>query len=253
MENETRLLIKKTIDFAFTAVPNMMLAGAPGHPASRLSLAAKGLWIYLLCRPDGWVFHMAEILTHTKTGLAAIKTARKELVDAGFLRIERVRGEDGCITHSSWEVLWVGSLEVDYLPMDNQPVENRSHSKKDLNNTDKKGTPSPQPTDNLDQITMKFDTWWDNYPRKVGKPQAWRSWKALFKGLSNKQFVDLNIAIRDGLWDWRQTDSWLEQGGKFIPYPATWLNGERWKDDPGPVTEPVGEVRPEDQDEFSIS
>jgi hypothetical protein len=27
---------------------------------------------------------------------------------------------------------------------------------------------------------------------------------------------------------------WLREGGRFIPNPATWLNQERWGDEPDP-------------------
>ena len=26
------------------------------------------------------------------------------------------------------------------------------------------------------------------------------------------------------------SDDWTKENGKFIPYPATWLNGQRWLD-----------------------
>jgi hypothetical protein len=29
----------------------------------------------------------------------------------------------------------------------------------------------------------------------------------------------------------KQSSQWLEENGKFIPYPATWLNGKRWQDE----------------------
>ena len=27
----------------------------------------------------------------------------------------------------------------------------------------------------------------------------------------------------------KKTEDWKKEDGKFIPYPATWLNGGRWK------------------------
>ena len=29
----------------------------------------------------------------------------------------------------------------------------------------------------------------------------------------------------------KQTKSWLKDGGKYIPYPSTWLYNERWNDE----------------------
>ena len=32
------------------------------------------------------------------------------------------------------------------------------------------------------------------------------------------------------------SDEWKRDGGRFIPHPATWLNGKRWEDE---VSEPA--------------
>ena len=29
----------------------------------------------------------------------------------------------------------------------------------------------------------------------------------------------------------KQTAQWKENGGQYIPHPATWLNGRRWEDE----------------------
>ncbi|MDD4774105.1 MAG: hypothetical protein PHZ09_10995 [Eubacteriales bacterium] len=38
----------------------------------------------------------------------------------------------------------------------------------------------------------------------------------------------------------RQSDTgdWQRDGGRFIPLPASYLNGRRWEDEPGQQTEP---------------
>ena len=245
--------IRKATEFGFTAVPTDFLYCPVKHPAAVLSLAAKGLYVYLLSKPDGWTFHVREILTHTSTGRDAILTARAALVSSGFLELIEVRNEKGQVSHTDWVILypWPPS------PYTEKPyTENRSLSKKDLSKTDKKGTPKPPDASNAErppEIDCLFDLFWKAYPRKTSKPQALKVWKRLFGTLSTAgDRFDLIMAIREGLKQWKACDSWKEQGGKFIPYPATWLNGERWKDDPGPVTAPVGEVRPEDQHDFKV-
>ena len=37
--------------------------------------------------------------------------------------------------------------------------------------------------------------------------------------------------IMIGLERWKQSAQWTRDGGQFIPNPATFLNGERWKDE----------------------
>ena len=70
-----------------------------------------------------------------------------------------------------------------------------------------------------------FDTFWKAYPRKDGKKDA----KKAFDKLNPS---DDTLAVMLGALK-RQAvgDDWKNDGGKFIPYPATWLNGERWTDE----------------------
>jgi hypothetical protein len=71
-------------------------------------------------------------------------------------------------------------------------------------------------------VNYYFDQLWSLYPRKVGKGQARKAFKAASK---KKDFYDL----LPKLMDYVQT---LEGKDKqFIPHLATWLNGERWEDE----------------------
>lgn len=71
-----------------------------------------------------------------------------------------------------------------------------------------------------------FDSFWSAYPRKVAKQSALKAFKKL--NPDEALLADMLAAL-----DWQRTsDDWQRDGGKFIPYPATWLNGHRWEDDP---------------------
>lgn len=70
---------------------------------------------------------------------------------------------------------------------------------------------------------MRF---WALYPRRAGKKNARKAWRALNP---SPALVDRMIQALD--WQVRQPQ-WTKDGGAFIPYPATWLNGERWADEP---------------------
>ena len=75
----------------FTVLPNCMLQ------CRRLSYTARGLLADLLSRPDGWREdgrHMADTSTQ---GRGTIRKALKELTDAGFYRVEKIRMPDGTI------------------------------------------------------------------------------------------------------------------------------------------------------------
>lgn len=69
-----------------------------------------------------------------------------------------------------------------------------------------------------------FDQFWAIYPKKVAKADARKAWqqtKSVRPPLS-----DLIIAVQSAC----KTEQWMRGGGQFIPYPATWLRGERWED-----------------------
>lgn len=64
-----------------------------------------------------------------------------------------------------------------------------------------------------------FDEFWAAYPRKVGKGQAERAYAtALRKADHAKIMAGLRAQHFDG-------------PERFIPHPATWLNGQRWLDE----------------------
>lgn len=81
-----------------------------------------------------------------------------------------------------------------------------------------------------------FERFWQAYPRKVAKADAEKAFQKL--GADEVLLTVLLAAIL------KQSASaeWREEGGKFIPHPATWLNGKRWLDEQAPV--PVAGAAP---------
>jgi len=72
----------------------------------------------------------------------------------------------------------------------------------------------------------RFEAFWKLYPKKVGKDAAWRAWQKRQPG------QDLTAQIVAALAWQRTQDTWLREGGRFIPNPATWINAGRWQDEP---------------------
>ncbi len=98
---------------------------------NQLSWKAKGLLCYMLSMPDDWVFHREELAKHSSDGIAALKSALKELKEGGYITIGQIREGNKIIR---WETLVFesptlanrgSSLEVDFLPVENRQVENR--------------------------------------------------------------------------------------------------------------------------------
>ena len=72
-----------------------------------------------------------------------------------------------------------------------------------------------------------FAVFWAAYPRKVGKKDAMKAFTVI---APNRGVVDYMV---EAIEVQRRSRQWCEG---FIPWPATWLRGERWTDD---LTEPV--------------
>jgi hypothetical protein len=90
--------------------------------------------------------------------------------------------------------------------------------------------PHPTPT-KQDQNTRApvpgFDEFWKAYPRKTAKVAARRKWDQVVKTTDPEVIVSAAAAFAE-LWEAK-----LAAGAepRFIPHPATWLNGGRWDDE----------------------
>lgn len=71
----------------------------------------------------------------------------------------------------------------------------------------------------------RFERFWTEYPRKVGKDAAWREWlhRSPDDALTNQMIAKVR--------EQRASAQWRDDGGKFIPHPRTWLHQGRWQDE----------------------
>lgn len=77
-----------------------------------------------------------------------------------------------------------------------------------------------------------FALFWQEYPRKAAKAAALKAWQKLNP---SPELVERILAhVRDH----KRSPDWIKDGGQFVPYPATFLNGQRWEDDIPPDTGP---------------
>ncbi|MFI6445387.1 hypothetical protein [Kitasatospora sp. NPDC050543] len=79
----------------FTVLPNGFLQ------ARRLSYTARGLLADLLSRPDGWREDARQMADSSPQGRGAIRRALKELTEAGYYRVDKVRMSDGTVRSES--------------------------------------------------------------------------------------------------------------------------------------------------------
>ena len=70
---------------------------------------------------------------------------------------------------------------------------------------------------------QSFEAFWKAYPRRVGKGAARKAYEKAIK-------IATPDEIMAGLI--RQLAYYATREQQFIPHPSTWLNGERWDDEP---------------------
>ena len=81
----------------------------------------------------------------------------------------------------------------------------------------------------IDICPDEFNSFWSIYPRKEAKTDALRAWGKLAPS------PDLQTAILSHIEQRKKSFDWMKEGGKYIPLPATFLNGRRWEDETGSV------------------
>lgn len=70
-----------------------------------------------------------------------------------------------------------------------------------------------------------FVMFWAAYPKRKARKDAEKAWSQV-RGDDHVEAILAALA-----WQTQQAD-WLKEGGQFVPYPASYLRGERWTDEP---------------------
>jgi len=95
-------------------------------------------------------------------------------------------------------------------------------------------TPKPEPPEVTARKPRKakaktdspgFDAFWATYPKKKGKADAVKAWTQTIESRPPIGQVIAAIVAQAG------SNGWVRENGRYIPYPATWLRGERWADE----------------------
>jgi len=73
--------------------------------------------------------------------------------------------------------------------------------------------------------TSNFEKFWILYPKKKSKGQAER---AFYSINPDEQLMG---AIMESIERAMTQEDWVKENGKYVPYPATWLNAKGWEDE----------------------
>lgn len=130
-----------------------------------------------------------------------------------------------------WEIDFTGSQISIYIPKFTELIDNWSHRKLRSNSVDaplkhKTNKEVRSKKKNKKELYSKsFLDFWDFYPKKKSKGQAWKTWQKL-----NGQRPPIEDLIKK-IDELKKSEDWKKDGGQFIPHPSTWLNAAGWDDE----------------------
>ena len=78
-----------------------------------------------------------------------------------------------------------------------------------------------------------FAEFWNRYPRKQHKQEAWREWCRLAPDAETTDLIARAVEAR------KQSRLWQEDGGRYVPKPDKFLRGRQWEDELLDVDKPV--------------
>lgn len=216
----------------------------------RLTLKARGLFLLLQSLPDDWKFTVSGMATLAGTGKDQIRSGLDELLTVGYLVKEQSHDKDGKFsgnvfilqdeappsplsenpTTASPKIGPLSENPVTGKPDDGKTVNGKSDANRIIINKNKNKPPmSPQ---GEDELWTLFDRFWKAYPRRQYKDRARKAWAKLAPDLELCRKMAAALEVQ------KQSDQWVRDNGRYIPHPATWLNGRCWEDDPGPAYTP---------------
>ena len=71
---------------------------------SILSYRAKGIYSYLVSRPDGWKYNMTNIINISTDGKESVQKGIKELEKVGLLKRVKAQNSEGKFSGWDWEI-----------------------------------------------------------------------------------------------------------------------------------------------------
>lgn len=255
--------INTDIQGEFTMIPKSLIYNTD------ISLKAKAVLSILLSNKDGWKSFKVELLNKIKEGTTLLENTLKELEEAGYLARIRYRktnpnqwaGSFWCYTSIPYDFAQekidkhvetlvnngftlqpdsynIGTYNKEAILLQTAPNNNNIIIKNKKNNkaADTRAhthtriraeAAAEKKQSNKKQFITpgKFDLFWKLYPVKQDKGKCKTKWEKLCKNKNRPTWFTIKKAIKEQ----KQTDRWRKG---YIPLPYTWLNNQRWLDDP---------------------
>lgn len=233
-------------------------AGVPVYQIIGLPDASKHHYVYKLTRPDTGEYYIGKRSCEGDPEADTYRGSGKwprEMASSSILLIREIISEHATSTEAlAEEMKLLRSIQGDPLLMNVETPMRRSQAEREkwqqyqkrnssdfsceqyqnsheevpffLGSSTENGTQNHHVTIN-DPSVETFDKFWQAYPNRKAKANALKAWNKI------KPDSSLLAKILESLEVAKSSDGWKKDGGKFIPHPATWLNGKRWEDEVG--------------------
>lgn len=221
---------RKMTDGALPANAVRRLAGDEMWEALAEQLVHVGLWER---EHDGFRIHDFLAYNRSKAEVladrAALRAVRSQAGRAGAAaRWQRDSTSNGKPMANGWQEPSQGPWQTDGPIPVPIPVP--------IPNTETANTLSLRSCAADGASVLGFDEFWLAYPKKLGKGAARKAHRKLRPSAGMQQ------QILDAIAAWRSTEAWTRDGGRWVPYPAKWLNERRWEDERETTTTRADEV-----------
>lgn len=207
----------------YSAIPNEALRD------ERISMAARGFLALLMSYSDEWVFHLEHLKRVACFSDHTFAKIMKELKEAGYARLERVRLADGTLGGSQWsifdspqaaqpnsEIPEIGKHRDPALPgPDKTPPLRRPTVQEDQ----KGKNPNPH---NMTSSPAGFDEFWAVFPRRRGSISVVNAKKAYDLALQSVEAETILEAAKAYANEREYEDE------EFTLSPERWLAGAFW-------------------------
>lgn len=206
----------------------------------RLSEAGLRLMLWLDSHTDKYLGNLGLTRVAGELGWSRnkVKRAMANLLELELVSSEQIPMQGGgsrtriTLHHSRWSDRDAGPQRTSALVHDEaRTVVHNGPPTYSNPNIEESSLETPLPPATTEVVFTEaevFHRFWLSYPRKVGKPAALRAFKAAMK---RDPIQDIANGVHAWIYFWKHS----ETEEQFIPHPATFLNQERYRDEPPPI------------------
>lgn len=221
--------MKLKLESNFGIAPNKLLNN------EKISLKAKGLFVYIQSKPEGWSFSAEKIALSQRDGLDSVKSAIKELEEHGYLIRQKRHTDLG-----KWEQTYNLCIPtmVDY-PLVEKPLEEKPLVENHPNNSKQESSKKEEVIKSI--VDERFDKFWKLYNKEVAKDRCYGEWRfintidkdKILKVLPSYIESTPDIQFRKNPFKYLKEKAWLDT---IIPYE------NKRREEASPLARPVSTI-----------